>query len=160
MAIRRSEIQADSDDSGPTRTSAPDPRQEFELRAQTQDSRQIQEDYDEAASEGEGFHTGALLPRDMTVRLVRAETANWETFLSVLYSATLTLFGIFLGAGVAKRSTQTPFSTLEWAATWAFLVLSVVLLFCWGAIKLRAQRNVLKIPHSLLDSVNSPEVRD
>ena len=72
--------------------------------SQTADIDQIQSQYqgDAESNKAEHFDVGALLPRDMTVKLVRAESANWETFLLCFYSLTLTLFGIFFGSRISS----------------------------------------------------------
>lgn len=121
-----------------------------------------------------GFDTGAFLPRDMTVRLVRAESAGWEIFLSVFWSITLTIFGIFLGAWISASNqkpipltvstatgenlahkeiivdlAQATFGTFNKVACILFGLISLVLLGAWGYIKIRQSSSSLKVPYEL-----------
>ena len=125
---------------------------------QTSDYRQVEKQYSyEAESVGGGFNTGALIPRDMTVKLVRAETATWETFLSVLYSLTLTLFGLFLGAWVTSSSAGKSWTSLEAVATISFGSLSVILIAAWAVIKVRQQRHGVVVPYEVLSTYRKTE---
>lgn len=125
---------------------------------ETSDFRQVERQYSADAESGRGgFSTGALLPKDMTVKLVRAEAANWETFLSVLYSLTLTLFGLFLGAWVTTSSSGKSWTSLEAVATVAFGMLSAGLVTAWVIIKVRQQRQGVVIPYEILSTYQKTE---
>jgi hypothetical protein len=103
-----------------------------------------------------GVDTGALIPKDMTVRLVRADSANWETFLSCLYSMLLTVFGLFLGAWVSDSQSTTPkFTLLEKIATVSFGLIALVLIAAWIFLKVRQHRRGIKIPYELLQRLPS-----
>jgi hypothetical protein len=105
-----------------------------------------------------GFDTGALLPRDMTVRLVRADSAGWEIFLSALYSLVLAVFGVFLGAWVTDAQSQTPkFTFLEKFACITLGCIAVVLVGAWICLKIRQSRATLRVPLDVLKAfqVNS-----
>ncbi|MEY2482200.1 MAG: hypothetical protein QOK24_728 [Verrucomicrobiota bacterium] len=98
-----------------------------------------------------GFETGALIPKDMTVRLVRADAAAWEIFLSLLYTFVLTAFGIFLGAWITDSHQSCPsFSMLEKAATVILGIVAAILGIAWLVLKVRQNQKTLKIPLSLL----------
>lgn len=100
---------------------------------------------------GSGFDTGAFLPKDMTVRLVRADAAAWEIFISVLYSFVLTAFGIFLGSWITDAHSQQPkFTSLEKAAVIILGVIALILAGAWVVIKYRQGRRALKVPLSVL----------
>lgn len=154
MAIRRSNETQSGDllrneTLIPENTAARDTSRSHE----TSDFRQVEKQYSSDAESGRGgFSTGALLPKDMTVKLVRAETANWETFLSVLYSLTLTLFGLFLGAWVTTSSAGKSWTSLEAVATVAFGLLSAGLMTAWGVIKVRQQHQGVVVPYEILNT--------
>jgi len=123
--------------------------------SETTDSQQVQFDYAEESSvEGGKVDTGALIPRDMTVKLVRSESANWEVFLTFLYTFTLTFFGIFLGSWITKNLDST---LLEKIATIALGVISVVLIFAWALIKHNQRKSQVKIPGKILESYGNQE---
>ena len=125
---------------------------------ETSDFRQIERQYGPDAESGRGgVSTGALIPQDMTVKLVRAEAANWETFLSVLYSITLTLFGLFLGALVTTSSAGEKWSSLEAVATISFGILSAGLIAAWVFIKVRQQQQGVVIPYGVLNTYQETE---
>lgn len=125
---------------------------------ETSDFRQIERQYGSDAESGRGgFSTGAQIPQDMTVKLVRAETATWETFLSVLYSITLTLFGLFLGAWVTSSSAGEDWTSLEVLATIAFGLLSMGLIVAWVVIKIRQQRHGVVVPYEVLNTYQKTE---
>lgn len=160
MAIKRSVKTTNNlvDDGG---TSAPlelASRDQITI-SQTADIKQVQTQYqqDAESNKEDHFDTGALLPRDMTVKLVRAESANWETFLSCFYSITLTLFGLFLGSWVSSRSTNSNFSGLERIATIAFGVISILLIIVWITLKVRQQKHGIKIPYETLNSLTKKQ---
>jgi len=117
--------------------------------------REIADQYenDARSSESPGFKTGAMIPSDMTVRLVRAESANWETLLSVLYSLCLTLFGVFAGSWSSSDS----FSGLEKTATFGFLGLSLILIAIWATIKVRLQRGGVNVPLNTLGDLKEDD---
>lgn len=127
---------------------------------QTSDPTQIQRQYQsEAESKKEDkIDTGALLPKDMTVKLVRAESANWETFLQVLYSITLTLFGLFLGSWVSASGSNLKFTSLEVVATLAFGIISAGLIIVWAIFKVRQSRQGIKIPYDILSRFGEDSV--
>lgn len=138
----------------PDDTGARDTSKSYE----TSDFRQIERQYGSDAESGQGgFSTGAQIPRDMTVKLVRAEAATWETFLSVLYSITLTLFGLFLGAWVTSSSAGKNWTSLEVVATISFGLLSAGLIIAWVVIKIRQQRHGVVVPYDVLNTYQKTE---
>lgn len=153
MAIRRSEGISNSS-AEETATHAPSSAlaQDYDQRHRTGDVRQIQSEYrnDAQSKRGDRIDTGALLPRDMTVKLVRAESANWETFLQCMYSITLTLFGLFLGSWVSSSSSSISFTSLEVVATLSFGFLSLALIVIWVVIKIRQSKQGIKVPYDML----------
>jgi hypothetical protein len=118
----------------------------------TSDITQVEREYkDEAESRGGGrIDTGALLPKDLTVRLARVESANAETFIQVLYSITLTLFGLFLGSWVSASDKHLSFTSLEVVATVAFGALSLGLIVVWAVLKIRQAKKGVRIPYGVL----------
>jgi hypothetical protein len=105
-----------------------------------------------------GVDTGALIPRDMTVRLVRADSANWEVFLQALYSLLLTFFGIFLGGWINDAGSSAPrFTGLEKTATVIFGVLALVLIGAWVVLKIKQHKKNVKIPYEILRSFQRDE---
>lgn len=123
---------------------------------QTADRNQIEAQYEQDAesNKDDKLDTGALIPKDMTVKLVRAESANWETFLSLLYSITLTLFGLYLGSWISTTNSSSSFSSLEIVAIFAFGGLSLALIIIWVVLKVRQQRQGVKIPYDMLNSLS------
>lgn len=126
---------------------------------QTADVDQIQRQYqsDAESKKEDRIDTGALLPKDMTVKLVRAEAANWETFLQVLYSTTLTLFGLFLGSWVSASSKNITFTSLEVVATLSFGVLSFCLIIVWIILKVKQAKQGVKIPYDVINRFGEEE---
>lgn len=127
-----------------------------------------------------GFNTGAFLPKDMTVRLVRADSAAWEIFLSVFWSITLTVFGIYLGAWISVSNqttaagatapvggsgtmpqnmpvnlTQPVFDTLNKIACIGFGIVSLILLGAWVVLKIKQNSESLKVPLDVLKDCGS-----
>ncbi len=138
-----------SDDAGAADTS---------ISHETSDFKQIERQYGSDAESGlGGVSTGAQIPQDMTVKLVRAEAANWETFLSVLYSITLTFFGLFLGAWVTSSSAGKNWTSLEVVATVAFGLISSGLVITWVVIKIRQQRHGAVLPYDVLNKYQKTE---
>jgi hypothetical protein len=118
--------------------------------AETTDRQQIEKDYkSDSSNEGGGISTGAFIPQDMTVKLVRADSANWEIFLSFLYSLTLTFFGIFMGAWISNKNVTT---SLEKTATISLGVISIILIFAWGSIKFKQKKSQIRISNKILES--------
>lgn len=159
MAISRS-IYASSDDTLPSGTGIPSDHvngsKVSQRSIETSDIRDVGRQYqDEAESKGnERVSTGTMLPKDLTVKLVRADTANWETFLSLLYSIMMTLFGVFLGSYLSNSDNpNSKFSTLEFTATISFGVLSLILIGVWVVIKVFQQRGSVRVSHSEFETI-------
>jgi hypothetical protein len=91
--------------------------------------------------------TGVMTPSDLTVRLVRSESASLETILSVLYSSFLGFFGVFLGTILQKQSQST---LMEVVATFAFGLASVTLLIWWICVKVKQTKDNVLLP---MDSI-------
>lgn len=153
MAIRRS-ADTTNDSSEIAATHAPESAipNEYSKKHETADINQIQKEYttDAISRSGGGIDTGALIPRDMTVKLVRAEVANWETFLQCLYSITLTLFGLFLGAMISTPKNVNQISNLEITATVSFGVISFCLICVWIYLKVQQSNKGIKVPYEML----------
>lgn len=91
--------------------------------------------------------TGAIIPEDMRVTLVRADSANLDTILSVFFSVIFGVFGIFLGA---LLTATTPATGLEKLAIWGFGVLGVAILGWWIYNKVKQSSGGVTISlHSL-----------
>ena len=108
-----------------------------------------------AREEPTGFDTGAFLPKDMTVRLVRADAAGWEVFISLLYSIALMVFSLFLGSWVTTaQSPSGKFSALEKTSCISFGLLAVVLGGALIVLKKRQSKNSIKVPVDLLKTLS------
>jgi hypothetical protein len=154
MAILRS-ADTTNDSNEIVATHAPEsaiPNQ-YSKRHQTADINQIQKEYttDAISLSVARIDTGALIPRDMTVKLVRAEVANWETFLQCVYSITLTLFGLFLGALISTPDDGNQMSNLEITATISFGVISFCLICLWIYLKVQQSNQGIKVPYEMLN---------
>ncbi len=99
MAFKRENIENSFSISGQTSSPLDNEKStESFQESKTSDSYDVTQNYNSDSESTSGkVDTGAFIPRDMTVKLVRADSSNWEIFLSSFYSLTLTLFGIFLG---------------------------------------------------------------
>lgn len=114
------------------------------------------------------FHEGdPAMPDDLQLlldnldakarELVGTDAADsfWETFLSIFYSFSLTLFGLFLGAWISTRNNEAlSFSNLEATATIAFACISAVLIAIWAVIKFRQHKNAIRVPSEYLARFN------
>jgi len=120
----------------------------------TSDSYEVTQNYNaDSESTSGNVDTGAFIPKDMTVKLVRADSSNWEIFLSSLYSLTLTLFGIFLGVWISDtQQGGNGFSILEKIATLSFLFISILLIIVWIIIKVKQKKRGVKIPQEILNT--------
>ena len=88
----------------------------------------------------------------MTVKLIRADSANWEIFITAFNSLTLTIFGIFLGVWISdSKQTIKTFSFLEKVATLFFLFISLVLIIIWIVMKINQSKKGVKIPQEFLN---------
>jgi hypothetical protein len=94
---------------------------------------------------------GAILPADMRVRLVRSDD-NFDSILSLLYSSMLTVFGIFLGSILTKGAATTK---LEYAATIAFGVFSILLLLWWVYCRIKCRETGITITQAQMDEAVS-----
>ncbi len=102
-----------------------------------------------------GFDTGAFLPKDMTVRLVRADAAGWEVFISLLYSIALMVFSLFLGSWITTAQSPTgKFSALEKTSCISFGVLAIVLGGALIILKKRQSKNSIKVPVDMLKAIS------
>lgn len=158
MAIRRhSETTNNSSDQVGTHASSSASAVDRSQEYQTADIKQVQRQYqDDAESKIEDkIDTGALLPKDMTVKLVRAETANLEIFLQSLYSFMLTLFGLFLGSWMSRANNSITFTNLESVATISFGVLSLCLIVAWICLKVKQSNQGIKIPYEILNQLSN-----
>lgn len=90
--------------------------------------------------------SGFILPCDIRVRLVRAESSGLDTILSLLYTSMFTVFGVFLGIVTEKQQATSP----EIAATWVFGIFSVILLLWWVLTKIRQYEKGISLPSSIL----------
>ena len=94
--------------------------------------------------------TGAVLPTDMRVRLIRADSSAFDTILTVLFSITLTLFGVFVGSWITDP-TQMP--KLAKVATVAFGLLSVALIIWWVVIKVCQMKKGVTVPLGMIEGL-------
>jgi len=121
--------------------------------AKTFDSLQVNQQYNSDSDSAKGrISTGAVIPCDMTVKLIRADSANWEIFITAFNSLTLTIFGIFLGVWISdSKQTIKTFSFLEKVATLFFLFISLVLIIIWIVMKINQSKKGVKIPQEFLN---------
>jgi len=154
MAFKREYIENSYSNTGQTSSPLDNEKNAKDLQdSKTSDSYEVTEKYNsDAELSTEKIDTGAFIPKDMTVKLVRADSSNWEIFISSFYALTLTLFGIFLGFWVsAAQQEDISFSVLEKFATLFFLFCSVILIIVWIIIKVKQRKGGIKIPHNLIE---------
>lgn len=155
MAFKRENIENSYSKVGLTSSPLDSEKGADDLReSRTYDSFEVTQNYNSDSKSSIGqVDTGAFIPKDMTVTLVRADSSNWEIFLSSLYSLTLTFFGIFLGSWIsAAEKGDKSFSVLEKTATLFFLGISIILMVVWISIKVRQRKGGVKIPQNILNS--------
>ena len=100
--------------------------------------------------------TGAHIPRDMTVRLIRADEGKWEIFISLLYSFLLTVFSMYLGAWLSDVQLPVPrFTFLDKAATVLFGIIALILLIALVVLKIKQHRKTIKVPLSFFKNIPS-----
>lgn len=155
MAFKRENIENSYSKTGQTSSPLDNEKSIEELQeSRTSDSYQITQSYNPDSDSSRGkVDTGAFIPKDMTVKLIRADSSNWEIFLSSLYSLTLTLFGLFLGVWIFDvQQGSNSFGILDKIATLFFLFLSVLLIIVWIIIKVRQRKGGVKIPQDILNT--------
>ena len=155
MAFKRENIENSFSNSGQTSSPLDNEKSTESIqKSRTSDSFEVTQIYNLNSESTSGkVDTGAIIPIDMTVKLVRADSSNWEMFLSSFYSLTLTLFGIFLGVWISdSQQGINSFSILEKVATIFFLVISVILIIVWVIIKVRQRKRGVKIPQNILNN--------
>ena len=125
---------------------------------------------------GPGFLTGAVVPQDLTVKFVRADSALWEVLLSVASSLFLTCFGLLLGAWISSKSANESIAALQASAIQSgaiapsvlpeqfgvyakascilFGLLSLAALGIWGVLKVKQSRKGVVVPIDTLCSTN------
>lgn len=155
MAFKRVNIENSYSETGQTSSPLDIEKSAADFQeSKTSDSFKVTHNYDSGSQSTSGHvDTGAFIPKDMTVKLVRADSSNWEIFLSSLYAITLTLFGIFLGVWISDvQQGSNSFSILEKIATLFFLGISIILIIVWIIIKVKQKKGGVKIPQNLLDT--------
>ncbi|MBN2891381.1 MAG: hypothetical protein JXL97_05915 [Bacteroidales bacterium] len=155
MAFKRENIENSYSKTGQTSSPLDNEKSVVDFEeSRTSDSLEVTQKYNSDSKSSSGkVNTGAFIPQDMTVKLVRADSSNWEIFLSSLYAITLTLFGIFLGVWISDVQQEiNNFSILEKIATLFFLGLSILLITVWIIIKVNQRKGGVKIPQNLLDT--------
>ena len=117
MPIKREQIATDfTEKFEPTKNPSFEGTAELQERIElgTGDKKGVLNGYQkETEASGTDFHFGAVLPKDMTVSLIRADNASWEILISVLHSITLSFFMLFLGEFLATGEKEYLFTTLE-----------------------------------------------
>lgn len=162
MAFERIKIESVSSEIGETSSPLDNERivdNSYEDR--TKDSFQINQQYqlDSETTKGK-ISTGAVIPSDMTVKLIRADSANWEIFITAFMNLMLTLFGIFLGAWISDSNNPNPkFSFLEKLSTLFFLLFSLILIIIWIVIKVKQSKKGVRIPHEFLNNFEEKSKR-
>jgi hypothetical protein len=156
MAIKRN-IVASSISLQSPRDTAPDvlPSSHVEVE-QTDDVRGYKNRYrsDTETSSDKTFKTGAMLPQDMTVRLIRDDTSNLELLLSIGYSIFFTIWSGFFGAWIS--SSEESFPTSSRIAMWIFLAVAVVFLVMWIVMRITMRGRSIKMPIELLRGYQTP----
>lgn len=100
---------------------------------------------------GSLFQKGYILPKDVRVRFVRAESACLDTILSLLYSSLFTVFGVFLGINLTKGKNST---WVEISATAIFATFSIIIIVWWGVNKWKQYGNSISVPPSILENIS------
>ena len=103
-----------------------------------------------------GFITGAVIPQDLTVKFVRADSALWEILLASASSLFLTLFGVFLGAWMSSApavpasqgvpAVAAAFGIYERIACFSFGGFAIIALGIWGVLKWKQCRAGVTVP--------------
>ncbi len=154
MAFKREYIESSFPEIGKTSSPLDNERIVDDFNeAKTFDSLQVNQQYSSDSDSAHGrISTGAVIPCDMTVKLIRADSANWEIFITSFNSITLTIFGIFLGVWISdSQQTVQTFSFLEKFATLFFLFISIILIFIWIIMKINQSKKGVKIPQDFLN---------
>ena len=147
MAFKREHIESTYFETGQTSSPLDSNNVQDLIESKTLDSKQISESYEKDPQTNEKqLDTGAFIPKDLIVKLVRADSANWEIFLSSFYSITLTFFGIYLGSWLSiSEQGNSSFTVLEKSATFFFLFISIILIVIWIIVKVRQKKRGVKI---------------
>lgn len=91
--------------------------------------------------------SGVIIPSDMRVRLVRAESAALDAVVSLLFTAVMTVFGALLGAALGNDEDA---SGEEITGIVALGVLGAVLLGWWLANKWKSMGSGVSVPGSVI----------
>jgi hypothetical protein len=123
------------------------------FKSQTSDRTLIDKKYKKESEEmaSSGFEYGAVLPRNMTVSLVRSDNANWETIISFLFSLFLSFFMLFLAEYLPVPATGSSFSPLETLAIWILGIFTLIFLITWIILKIKQQQSGVIIPMGILE---------
>lgn len=162
MAFKREYIENSNQEVGQTSSPLDSERSlQDSYNLKTSDSKQVTQEYDDDTKPVKGqISTGAVVPTDLTVKLVRADSANWEIFVTALNSITLTFFGLFLGVWVSDANQTTHnFTLLEKIATLFFLLISFTLIIIWIVLKVKQSKRGVRIPQDFLTKFENSENR-
>jgi hypothetical protein len=99
------------------------------------------------------IQTGAVLPTDMRIKLVRSDNSAFETSLTILFSITLTLFGVFLSPWITSPTQMVLIAKI---GTLGFGGLSVLLIIAWAIIKINNAKRGVTVPINLFGSLIQP----
>jgi hypothetical protein len=156
MAIKRNIVASNNSLQAP-RDTAPDVLPSSHVEAeQTDDVRGYRNRYksDTETTSDKTFKTGAILPQDMTVRLIKEEASNFELFLSIGYSLFMTVWSGFFGAWISSPKESFPASSQ--IAMWIFLAIAVTFLVMWIIMRRTMHGRSIEMPIELLKSYQTP----
>lgn len=141
-------------DIGGTINPAENNKEDVVKEYQTPDIHTIQDQYKEEALKGDGcIDTGVGIPKDMRVKLVRADSAILEIVISILYSVGLTISGIFIGVwGMNETHTF-----LEKVGIGFTGVITLVLIAIFVFVKVIQLRSSVFVPNEFLEDYNKRE---
>ncbi len=157
MAFNRDDILQDSDqDYGPTKSPFDSTiENDYENKEQTIEGANVIDEYkNDPKSIGGSINSGAIIPKDMTVKLVRSDSTIAEIIIATLYAITLTFFGIFLGAWI---SSQNSFTILEKTATIVLGGFALIFIIIWIVLKFQQQKKGVLVSLNQLDLLKNDE---
>lgn len=147
MPIKRDQITNNySEQSEPTKNLSFKETSELNERIEirTGDKAGVSREYEnDTEAHGTELSFGAILPKDMTVQLIRADSVMWETLIAFLNSISLSFFMLFLGEFTAKEHL---FTRLEIMSLWVLGGFTLILSIIWFALKIKQQKGGVTIP--------------
>lgn len=122
------------------------------LQDETTDIKNVGEEYTEEQKVASGkFHSGARVPADMTVKLVRADSSVTEIIVTSIYTFTMTFAGIFVGAWITACTNE---QDVHWAIVLSTIVLFIIsagLIIWYVSLKRKQSNDSILLPSSTFE---------